>query len=543
MPRRFPMDTTDRTSPHAAVTRAVARIPVWAWIAVGALIAGGLLVIGRSRPSTNGTDQGDYLTIAARLAHGTHMYTGVWDNKAALFYYAQAGEYLVAGWRGPFLADIVWVAIAVTGMALLLRDAGASRTVTAITAIAYPVMLTGGWYTAGSAELAFLAPATLVTYLWLSGRRLATGIALGVLPFFAPQLIPIYLGLLIAVTVVRRPERDRLRAIALRLVGGIAIGAGLAAAWLGVRGELVPFIDTMRGNLKYPDTALSLEGGGSGFVAHLRAVERSLFYDHLRESLFWLMLIVGIGLVIAVYAVRGRQGRTTDTWDLLVAMTGVTMLTTLATLGNVALWTNHVEYIALPAALLLATAIAAIERLSDRRWVSWAAIALVVVIAIYGSGGILRKTPMPFTTTLKEWVNAPRSATAIALNTAARMVAPHNQRVTYARVGGGDDGSGAFTSANIALTCPIFFEFYFSHNMPQAYACLVSKRPELIAVGPHFVVSQSATDRPLWNPFVTEVRALLARSYTATTTALDHAKHGKPQRVVVWRLRGAGSGI
>lgn len=536
------MDNTDRTPTHAALRRIFARLPVWAWIAVGALVAGALLVIGRSRPSTNGTDQGDYLTIAARLAHGAHMYTGVWDNKAPLFYYAQAAEYLVAGWRGPFLADIAWLTVATTGMALLLREAGTSRTVTAVTAIAYPVMLTGGWYTAGSAELAFMAPATLVAYLWLGGRRLVTGIALGLLPFFAPQLIPIYLGLLIAVTAARRPARDRLRGIAVRLVGGITIGAAAAIAWLGLRGELVPFIDAMRGNLKYPDTALSLEGGGSGFRAHLRAVERSLFHDHVRESLFWLMLAIGIGLVIAVYALRRRQGRRTDAWDLLVAMTGVTLLTTLATLGSVALWTNHVDYIALPAALLLATAIAAIERLSAWHWVTWPAIAVVVAIAVYGSGGILRNTPMPFTTTVTDWVHAPRSATAIALNTAARIVAPNGQQVTYARVGGGDDGSGAFTASNVTLTCPIFFEFYFSHNMPQAYECLVSRRPELIAVGPLFIVRSSSTWRPLWNPFVTDVRALLTRNYTVISTALDHAKHGTPQRVVVWRLRGSAGG-
>jgi hypothetical protein len=142
-----------------------------------------------------------------------------------------------------------------------------------------------------------------------------------------------------------------------------------------------------------------------------------------------------------------------------------------------------------------------------------------------------------FTESLSPWEDPTVSATAVALDRAAVLSSPSGKAVTYARVGGkSDDGSAAFFTRPLDLACPIFAQFYFSTNLNQVVQCLVTKRPELIAVGPKFRTYGNREYLPYWNPFVTNVLALLHRDYVRVTSA-----DGQVGVVQVWRLTDAAT--
>src|SRR5918999_5300360 len=71
------------------------------WIALGAggLLFGIALALVRGQPIA-GSDQGVYLSIAARLLDGDHLYRDVVEPKDPLFFYTYAAALWLGDWRG-----------------------------------------------------------------------------------------------------------------------------------------------------------------------------------------------------------------------------------------------------------------------------------------------------------------------------------------------------------------------------------------------------------------------------------------------------------
>ena len=110
------------------------------WIAIGgiALAYGLLLVLLRGEPSV-ASDQGVFLSVAARILDGDHLYSEVVDNKDPLFFYTYAAALAVGGWRGPFLLDGLWLGLAALSMALLVRELPAPRAAVLASFVVYPL--------------------------------------------------------------------------------------------------------------------------------------------------------------------------------------------------------------------------------------------------------------------------------------------------------------------------------------------------------------------------------------------------------------------
>ena len=127
-------------------------------IAVGgiALLYGLALVLVRGEPSA-ASDQGVFLSVAARMLDGDKLYADVIENKDPLFFYTYADALGIGGWRGPFLLDGLWLAIGALAMGLLLRELRAPRAAVVAGFLVYPLALTSGWYLAGHSMLGALA--------------------------------------------------------------------------------------------------------------------------------------------------------------------------------------------------------------------------------------------------------------------------------------------------------------------------------------------------------------------------------------------------
>ena len=46
------------------------------------------------------------------MLDGDRLYADVFDNKDPLFFYTYAGAFWIGDWRGPFLLDAIWLALA-----------------------------------------------------------------------------------------------------------------------------------------------------------------------------------------------------------------------------------------------------------------------------------------------------------------------------------------------------------------------------------------------------------------------------------------------
>ncbi len=221
------------------------------WIGIGAVALGlgFALVLLRGEPSV-ASDQGVFISVAARLLDGDHLYSQVVDNKDPLFFYTYAAALWTGGWRGPFLLDGIWLGLAALGVALLVRELRAPRSVVVASFLVYPLALTSGWYLVGMSMLAALAIAPLAPWLWLRGKFAWSGATVAIAMLFKLNLAPVVAAPLLAFVVFGAPSSERAKSV-VRAAAGLGSVFGAAAAILAVRGELSSYLQTIKYNLHY----------------------------------------------------------------------------------------------------------------------------------------------------------------------------------------------------------------------------------------------------------------------------------------------------
>lgn len=491
------------------------------------LLYGSVLVFLRGRPSLE-SDAGIFVSIAARLGDGDRLYAEVWDNKPPLFYYSQALANEVVGWRGLFLLDALWLALACFGVWLLLGRVGVSKLNRVIGAALYPLLLSGAWYYAGYAELPALALAPVIAWLCLRRSPIAAGAGLGVVAFLRPDYALIMLAL-VAVAIVIANERQALAAQVGRLLASLGGAVAALLGLLALRGELSAYIDTARGQTGYPARALELLGEPAGPAGHVKLGLSALSKDAVRPALLILVVIVVVGLVVALVRRTREQPWRARPLDRLAAFFVATALAVVVTLVLTELWDHGLEPIALPGTFAACLLVARLEETSLAGWRMVGAVGATLLVCALAFGGLSVRGPGSPRggESLAEWWSTPVSANAIALEEATAGTAAE---ATYARLGpNDDDGQAAFVEAD--LTCPIFHQYEFSANFDEVLACLRDERPEYVLVGSEF----APKDRPetqQWDSFVAAARKLLLSRYTLVLTRPD------PGGVItVWRLR------
>ena len=89
--------------------------------------------------------------MAERLLAGDRLYSGVYDNKDPLFYYLVAAERAVGSWA-ELLAEVGFVGIAAAAY-FITRNAASRWMALAMSLVAVPIIVAGGFYVPGSTEL------------------------------------------------------------------------------------------------------------------------------------------------------------------------------------------------------------------------------------------------------------------------------------------------------------------------------------------------------------------------------------------------------
>lgn len=489
------------------------------WIGVGAfaLLFGFALVLLRGEPFVAG-DQGVFLSVAARVLEGDRLYSEVFDNKDPLFFYTYAGALWLGGWWGPFMLDAVWLAVGGLSIGLLARELGAPRSVAIASFLVYPLALTAGWYLVGMSMLAGLAVAPLVPWLWLRGRFTAAGVVVVVVMLLKLNLVPLAAGPLAALLVLGAPEHPRWRAF---LRGALGLTGALlaAAAFLGIRGELRSYLETITYNIHYSSARTASDGPIGRAVDHLRIVSDFFYLAGRWQLPAAILVLAAFGVAVCLAAIRGTRSE-----RLLAGVATAALISACAVLALTAYGEEHLQLLAYPATLVAGALIWRADATFGRRVGATAATA-VVLFALWSS---LKADGGREISSL--WTSPPISPGAIALERARERFDPDARRVTYMVLGSNSEGGhAAFLDREFDLRCRYFHLYSFSlpEQFDETLACARRESPMFILVTLGFLAP--AGDVPEWNAFVSSARQILDERYE-----LVEEEHPGVQ---VWKLR------
>lgn len=489
-------------------------------VGVLALVLGLVLVLLRGDPFV-ASDQGVFLSVAARLLDGDTLYEEVFDNKDPFFFYGYAAALWVGGWRGPFLLDALWLAIAAVSMAVFIRELRAPRAAVLGGLVVYPLALTAGWYLIGLSMLGALAVAPLVPWLWLRGRFAASGAVLVAAMLMKLNLAPVLAAPLPALVAAGLPHVPRRRAVVRGALG--VLGATLAAAVLLVaRGELRGYLETFAYNTHYSSARTQADDTVGRLLEHLR-IAWNFFYLPGRWQASAAVLFLAVFCLGAAYIFVTRASRSER------ALAGAALVSFVGGLAVVALTAysyEHLQLLAYPATLMTAAIIWRTSEALDGRWGMLAASG-AVVFALWSSLKVQYGTDVS-----SLWTAPAISPGGIALERARARFAPGERAIGYMVFGSNSEGGhAAFIDEAFDLRCRFFHLYTFS--LPEQYdetmECGERERPPFVLVTLGFF--EPYGDYPEWNAFRAAARRFLERDYEL----VEREYPG----VQVWRLRQA----
>jgi hypothetical protein len=513
------------------------------WLAFASAAYALLLVALRGRPSLK-SDSGVFLSVAGRLLHGDRLYVNVFDNKDPLFFYSHAAALGIFGWAGPFLLDVIWVAIAAGSTLLLLRALGASWLTAGVGFVAYPLLLTGEWYYAGYSLLAALSFAPLIGWLWLRQRFALAGALFAVGLLYKVNLALVIASVPLAIVLLRPPARPLKLQVARAAIGAGAVLAATAIA-LALAGELHGYLETLVNNVSYSREVLRTTGNPPGVPGHIKvaawaasqpghlagvAVGKPL---HLAVVVA-LFLAAGLLAIGSLWRVAGRWGKPSPdpVVRALAALYLCSVATTAVTLALTAAWFPHGQMLAFPSFALIVFLVARIkpEMVRMPRPAIAVAIAVVGLVALGGTAAARHARDGG----IGSWFQAGHSRTANLLMRTADVRFPQLHTITFAHLGQNDEeGAAAFLDDRFVLACPAIAQYLFTPDLGSVLHCIRSKKPQLILVTAEFRAISGA--QPAWNKFVADGSSLLARSYQRLST-----HRTETGIAAVWALPGIG---
>jgi hypothetical protein len=439
-----------------------------------------------------------WLSVGARLLDGDRLYADVFDNKDPLYFYSYAVALWIGGVRGPFVLEVVWLAVGTLGMALALRTLRAGTLAVVAGATVYPLALTASWYVPGATMVPALALAPLALWAWARGSPFWAGIVV-----VATMLLKLNLGLVVAapLAVLLAFDENRWRR-ALEVVAGAGVATLLAAIVLGIRGELGPYLDTIVYNVHYSSAGIH----GGGVRVHLEIV-RELFAASGKWQLPAAELAVATLLVITLVG-WFRYGLT---FRRLSAIAVVTLAAAFATLASTAIFVVHAQLLAYPAALGTAALVVALRD----HWKPLG-VAAATVCMLFAARATVEHEHLS-QLELGAWRAELLSTPGLALESTRVRSFPNEEPVTYAVFGRNtDDGHAAFVH-RMDLRCRYFvqYPFYRQGQLAETLDCARRERPMLILVTTSFY--DPMPGEPAWEAFVAETRAFLESRYELVT--------------------------
>lgn len=457
---------------------------------IAGLVLSWFALVPRLIPDGSFEDTGVFWSVADRLVAGDVLYAGVWDNKDPLFYLTLAAGRAVSPFA-PTLLEVLWVACAAASAQTIAAWGGVRRGDSFLIGwLVTPLILTGAFYSAGYSHLPGIALTLLALALSVNGRPFAAGLVVGLVPFFK-----ILLGPVVLVVVIVALAGHRWKGLRATVIGAAVASAGVLGL-LAVRGELLPYLDSLRLNVAY--TSALGDDAGAGVVGHVRRV--------LAVPGAWTVLLSILLVLLIAAALRERQPSADRRPGLLWACAAGASAAALVVLALTGLWYHHLQVLYVPAVLcLLAAASACGARLVDAGLLG---LAGGVVAALLLAGA----TPTVYGRAMANLPRALASQASVAPLSSALLST--GRPGTYARVGIGDHDVHAHGLGAWRLVCARFHQYPFDPDqaLTELTACLPTA--DVLLVSDSAVVMPGATT---WNAYLGRVESLLAADYTCET--------------------------
>lgn len=439
-------------------------------------------------------DYGGFVSISERLLAGDRLYADVYENKDPLFHYLFATSRILTP-LGSWFLNIVWMLVGASALWVTGRRLGLGRRSAFLLAgIATPVVLTGASYFPSASHI----PGVVMTFVALAAalqrRWVIAGLAVAAVVGLKLIMAPMALAVVVAVIAYQRTPRSLVP-----LLAGSAGGVAFLVLVLGLRGELLPYVDNLRLNTVYSQAA----AGGAEGLASIR--------NHLARVLGESNQIMLIGITLAVllgWALITSQSRChRPTVFALVTAVG-TLAYSLLVIAVTGLWGHHGLIMIVPALLAFTGLLLALPRfLAD---VPLRALPVLLLITWLLAGAI---PPGAYVESL-EYARA-NIHSHLTQGDEGAAIAASGAPTTYMRVGNAREGGHAFGLRDWDLACPrILQEVWESTELlqptldclPTANVIVISREVEPL---PEF---------PDWSTYVAGVEALVAKDYVCKQT-------------------------
>ena len=458
-----------------------------------AVLATWVTILPRLVPGRH-SDRGVFVSVAERLLAGDTLYSGVYDNKEPLFYYFVASQLALGSWA-QVAAEAMVIAIAAAATYVMAVKVASRWTAVAISFITVPITLTGAFYFPGYTELPGIALVLVAIAASADERPLLAGSCMGLLVFVKLIFTPIALVGVSCFLLARRRSFDA-PAIAL----GALMSAVVVIGVLIVRGELTPFIETIKLNIAYSQgSVVSSKTGLASLAEHIRRIGP--------ERLGRRAAPITLAIMLICITPLGKSAPR----RLALAIVGTcaaTFFCSLLVLSITCLWEQHLQIICIPSIVAALGLAPLLDSAANR--VRLPTLGLVVI-----AGYLLAGTPNP-----AEYIRSFKGSYVSYVE--LTELSPEAQRLlsigdmgTYARFGTNDDQGHAAGLRRWKLACPRFHQYYFEP------AVLLSQVFECASMAPTLIISAGfgPNSTSSWNEFVARVEHLLEEKYSCDAGA------------------------
>jgi hypothetical protein len=439
------------------------------------------------------SDRGIFVSVGERLLAGDRLYSGVYDNKEPLFYYFVAAQLALGPWA-QVSAEVILIAIAAGAAYIVAAQTGTRWPAAVISFVAVPLTLTGAFYHPGYTELPGIALAMAAVAASCRERPFLAGLCIGLLAFTKLIFTPVALLSAVCFPLWRRRVFD-VSTIAL----GALMSATLVTGVLALRGELLPFIETIKLNIDYAQRALiGSQGGLMALVAHIKWIWSAASCQIAMISLATALILIGLS----------RNSGVSPVAIGAAAACISAFLGSLLVLSLTGLWKHHLQILYVPSIIAAAGLTPFIHSAAARSRLS--ALGLAVLIG-YLLGGISEPG---------EYVR--RYAQSLGSYAELTELSPEAQRLLqtgdagiYSRFGTNDDQGHARGLRSWRLACPRFHQYYFEP------AALLNRVFDCASATPTLIISRDFGPGPPqpWDAFAERVENLIRSSYSCDADA------------------------
>ena len=451
-----------------------------------------IVAAARALPTRLG-DRGIFVSVGEHLLRGETLYVTTYDNKEPLFFYFVALQRAFGAW-GEILAEVVLIFICSASVYFLARRTSSNRSSLIVGFAIIPIIVTGTFYFPGGSTLPATAAILAMLAALSAGHAAIAGGLLALVFLLKIPAIPVALATAFVLLVFRWQPREWPSFV----TGAILVGATLVGimAW---RGELWPFVETIRGNIGYAQGDLTDNSGFiRGIIVHIGRVWGRDFYTEITA--------ICLALALGVLALPSKEALNENVRSIALACAAALGAAVLS-LGLTGMWPHHNQLLYISAAFAVVPLSRFLDFAFDRSVFS--AFALSLCMAYFLGGAFPLRAHFA---AVAEFRQNYAELKALPPET-ARLLAVA-QSGTYARIGQYDDRGHAIGLDNWRLLCSRFHQADFEPkaSLQRTFDC-ASKAPVLL-IGNDFMAAEGQPVRPQWREFVDRVESMLASEYS-----------------------------